>query len=143
MTNKKFNIFEYLVPKNSTSYLLEETTVRQALEKFDYHKFSVVPIISSDGDYVCSISEGDLLRFIKNCHDFDIKEAEKYTLKDVKHHRSYKPLTIDASLEEIMVLSLDQNFIPVLDDRHKYIGIIKRRTIIQYLMKNVRKLENN
>ncbi len=143
MTNKRFNIFEYLVPKNSTSYLNQETTVRQALEKFDYHKFSVVPIISNDGDYIGSISEGDLLRFIKNVHNFNLKEGEKFTLKDISLYRSYKPLTVDATIEEIMVLSLDQNFIPVLDDRHKYIGIIKRRTIIQYLMKNVNDNKNN
>ena len=36
--------------------------------------------------------------------------------------------------------SLEQNFIPLVDDNNIYIGIIKRREIIKYLSKNVDKL---
>ncbi len=132
---QKFNIFSYLLPKNQTHYLTEKTTIRQALEKFDYHKFSVVPIIDDEGNYVSSISEGDILRYIKNCHNFSLSDAEKTYLKDIEHYRSYKPLNINATFDDVVKLALDQNFIPVLDDRNKFIGILKRRSILENFVK--------
>lgn len=60
------NIFNFLTPKSETFYLSDQSTIRQALEKFDYHKFSIVPLLDEEGHYVTTLSEGDLLRFIKN-----------------------------------------------------------------------------
>lgn len=135
MNVEKFNIFSYLLPKNQTFYLNEKTTIRQAIEKFDYHKFSVVPIINDEGNYVSTISEGDILRYIKNCHNFSLSNAENTYLKDIEHYRSYKSLNINATFDDVVKLALDQNFIPVLDDRNKFIGILKRRSILENLVK--------
>ena len=60
------NIYDFFLPKSKTFYLEDNATIRQALEKFDYHKFSVVPVIDQDGKFITTISEGDILRFIKN-----------------------------------------------------------------------------
>ena len=56
------NIFEsnFFTPKSETFFLTEDTTIRQALEKFDFHKFSVVPLIRADGTYLTTVSEGDM-----------------------------------------------------------------------------------
>ena len=69
-------ILSILTPKKMTFYLIEKSTIRQALEKFDAHKFSVVPLSDDDGKYVGTVSEGDILRFIKNNADFDIKQTK-------------------------------------------------------------------
>ena len=39
------NIFEFLTPKDSTFFIEADCTLRQALEKFCFHKFTVVPIL--------------------------------------------------------------------------------------------------
>ncbi len=133
-----FNIFDFLTPKGMTQFIDERATVRQALEKFDAHKFSVVPVIDKDGNYINTIAEGDLLRFIKNeCH-FDIKVAETKTIDTIERYRSYEALSINCSEKEVLKLSLSQNFIPLIDDRNKFIGIVKRSDIISFLLKKYR-----
>lgn len=42
---------------------------------------------------------------------------------------------IDAEMEDLLTLSMNQNFIPVVDDRNIFIGIIRRREIIEYFAK--------
>lgn len=130
------NIFKFLTPKNQTQYLNADSTIRQTLEKFDFHKFSVVPLIDDDGKFVSTVSEGDILRYIKNDCDFNIVEAEHKTIDSIDKYRPYKALKIDTPIETIISLSLDQNFVPIVDDRGVYIGIIKRRVIIEYLTNN-------
>ena len=109
-------LLDFLTPKKATFYLNNNYTVRQALEKFDAHKFSVVPILDEMGKYKGTISEGDLLRYIKHLGEFTIEGAEKVNNTEVEKYRSYLSLKISASLEEVFALALEQNFIPIVDD---------------------------
>ena len=127
------SIVSLLTPKKLTFYLLETSTIRQALEKFDAHKFSVVPLINEKGEYVGTLSEGDVLRYIKNNANFNIAEAENIKVNQIEHYRPYRSLKIDALMLEVFSLSMEQNFVPIVDDNNIYIGIIKRKEIIRYL----------
>ena len=127
------SIIQLITPKKVTYYILDTSTIRQALEKFDAHKFSVVPLLDKDGRYTGTLSEGDILRYIKNNSNFDISVAENVLVKDIEHYRPYKSLKIDATIEEVYALALDQNFVPLVDDRDFYIGIIKRKDVLIHL----------
>ena len=57
------NIAFFLKPKASVAYLYSDFTVRQALEKMRHYGYAAIPVISRDGKYVGSVSEGDFLWF--------------------------------------------------------------------------------
>ncbi|MBQ7519520.1 MAG: CBS domain-containing protein, partial [Clostridia bacterium] len=42
------------------------------------------------------------------------------------------PARITATDEELLNKAMDQNFIPVIDDEDVFIGIVTRRTVMQY-----------
>lgn len=130
-----FNIFQLLTPKSNTTFLSEKNTIRQAIEVFDVHKFSVLSILNKQGEYVSTISEGDILRYIKNSCNFDISKAESKLISEIEHYRPYTSININATIEEIYDLILSQNYIPVVDDRKKYIGIITRKDVLLLLEK--------
>ena len=138
---KPADIFGFLTIKKNTYYIDADSTIRQALEKFDFHKFSVVSVLDKNGVYVSTVSEGDILRYIKNNARFDISTAENVLIKDIEKYRPYKPVTLNASVDEVLKVIMDQNFVPVTDDRGVYSGIIKRKTVIEYLYKNAVKFE--
>ena len=127
-------IMDFFTPKMDTFFLYDDSSIRQALEKFDYHKFTVVPVIYEDGRFAFSISEGDILRYIKDQTSFDLSKAENTKISEIKRYRSYNPININTKLDDIFALSMEQNFIPVVDDRGVYIGLVKRKTIIKYLL---------
>ena len=136
------NVFELLTPKSSVSFILDSFTVRQAVEKMLFHKFTVIPIINNEGEYVGTISEGDLLRFIVAQDGIDKEECESILIKDIDKYRSYKPVKVDASFDEIYEASLIQNFIPIVDDRNVFIGIIRRKEVVSYIKKLVDECKN-
>ncbi len=131
---------DMFVPKKGTYYLETGTTVRNAIEKFRAHKFSVVPIIDQEGRFIRTMSEGDLLRFITNQNQYSAREAENVLIDEVESYRPYKSLRIDTSIFEVLTLSLEQNFIPLIDDRGFYIGIIKRKEVLEYLIENKKEI---
>ena len=136
------NVFELLTPKSSVSFILDNFTVRQAVEKMLFHKFTVVPVLNSEGEYIGSISEGDLLRFIVAQDGIDKEECESILIKDIDRYRSYSAVKIDASFDEIYEASLSQNFIPIVDDRNVFIGLIRRKEIVSYIKKMVDECKN-
>lgn len=132
------NIFSVLTLKANTKYLDGNSSVRQALEKMDYYKFNVVPLLDAKGKYLGTVSEGDLTSYIKNECLFDIKKAEEISVLDIPRYRSYKSLNIDAKADELVHLSMEQNFIPIVDDRNTFIGIIRRKAIIEHFYEEMR-----
>ena len=128
------NLLRFLTPKDQTHFLNESSTIRQALEKFDYHKFTVVPLVDDEGHYVSTISQGDILSFIKNNSGFNLDMAEDTLISEIQIYRPYKALEITATARDAYELSLNQNFIPFIDGRGMYIGMIKRKDIISYLL---------
>ncbi|OPA79036.1 hypothetical protein BVG16_07990 [Paenibacillus selenitireducens] len=132
------NIAFFLLPKNEVVCLTQESTLRQTLERMEYHRFTSVPVLSEIGEYVGTCTEGDLLWFMKNSEGkITFENASKVLLKDVPLRSANKPVLIDSNMEDLISLAKVQNFVPVVDDMNKFIGIVRRSEIISYCEKKV------
>jgi CBS domain-containing protein len=129
MINK--NILQLLKPKVEISYICEDSTVRQAIEKFKHHGFTAVPVINAKGEYVKTLSEGDFLWFMLAKGMTDITETEKYSVSDIPKRVVCEPVSVNSTIEDLLLLSMNQNFVPVTDDRGVFIGIVTRQDIIR------------
>ena len=132
------NILFFLTPKSEVAYLYEDYTIRQALEKMEYHRYSSIPIISKDGKYIGTITEGDLLWTLKNDFSLDLKSIEDIFIDKVNRRKDNRPVSINADIEDLISKSMNQNFVPVIDDQDIFIGIIKRRDIIDYCYNKIK-----
>ena len=48
------------------------------------------------------------------------------------HKRDYKAVTVTTSMDQLVEAAMNQNFVPVVDDRGIFIGIVRRQAIIRY-----------
>ena len=55
------NILFFLTPKSEVAYIEDSFSLRQILEKMEIHRYSAIPILSNNGEYVGTITEGDIL----------------------------------------------------------------------------------
>ena len=132
-SNQNESIVSFLTPKRETFYIDEDSTIRQVVEKMDFHKFTVIPLLNKKGQYIGSLSEGDILRYIKSRTNFNLEAAESIKIIQVSKYRSYEAMKIDEDVSKLIRLLLQQNFVPVVDDRKTFIGIIKRSTLMNFL----------
>ncbi len=126
------NVLYFLTPKAEVEYINIGSSVRQGLEKMRYHGFAAIPVIDDEGHYKGTVTEGDFLWALYNDNNPDLKKLEKIELKTIMH-KKYKAINASASIDEILNRAYNQNFVPVVDDRDVFIGIIKRKDIIRYL----------
>ena len=129
------NILFYLVPKSEVMYLYDDYSLRQAMEKMEYHKYSAVPIINRAGNYVGTLTEGDILWELKDRKLSNLHEAEEIMLRHTNRKRDNEPVNVNCNIEDLVMTSMNQNFVPVIDDNGIFIGIVTRKSIIEYCYK--------
>ena len=134
------NLLFFLTPKGKVAYIYDDFTLRQTLEKMEYHRYSAVPILTREGKYVGTITEGDLLWAIKNLYSLNFKEAENTPILEIPRRMDNLPVSADTEIEDLIIKALNQNFVPVTDDRGIFIGLITRKDIMRYFAQTMHNL---
>ena len=103
--------------------------------------YAALPILAKDGGYCGTLTEGDLLWAVKNLCIRDMRDLENHGIMEISHRRNNQPynqpVSVDAKMEDVLTKAVDQNFVPVVDDRNTFIGIITRRSAMQYCLNQV------
>ncbi len=128
---RTLNILSLLTPKKDVAYVLDTNTIRQVLEKMEFHHYSMIPVLNEEGNYISSISEGDLLWYLKD-HDLDMRSIEQLPITAIKPSRNIEAVKVNATEQEVRRMVVSQNYVPVVDDRNMFIGIVTRRAIVEY-----------
>ncbi|MBQ8237854.1 MAG: CBS domain-containing protein [Oscillospiraceae bacterium] len=126
------NILFFLTPKAMCAYLYEDYTIRQALEKMEVAGYAALPILSRDGEYRGTLTEGDVLWAMKNMCDMSLKQAEKLRIMEITRRRDNIAVPVNTSMHDLVERAKIQNFVPVVDDKNTFIGIVPRSSIIKY-----------
>lgn len=136
------NILFFLTPKEEVAHVEEGDTLRQVLEKLEHHGYTAIPLLSADGKYIGTITEGDLLWEMKEKDFPDLHRMEKIRITDVKRRRDNQAVKVSESMENLFEKITNQNFVPVVDDNGIFIGIVTRKDLILYLGGKLRGIEN-
>lgn len=135
------NVAFFMIPKATVAYLYDDFTIRQALEKMSHHGYTAIPVLDREGHYVGTVSEGDFLWYIvhgegNEVHSMAIENLEHRHLSELNLDASKNPsVQITGTIEELLMRAMNQNFIPIVDDRNLFIGIVTRQAVIKHFYK--------
>ena len=125
------NILFFLKPK--VRLHLSMTTVRSDRYWRQWNFINMLPFPCSikQGEYVGTMTEGDLLWGIKKYTHLNVKEAETIFIQNFRE-RLITGRVSRCGHGRSDSKAMNQNFVPVVDDQKKFIGIITRKSIIGY-----------
>ena len=126
------NILFFLTPKAMCVYLHDDYTVRQALERMESAGYAALPILNKRGEYRGTLTEGDLLWALKNMCYMDMRQAEARRIMEISRRKDNIPVRVTTSMQDLIDRATHQNFVPVVDDKDTFIGIVTRKAIIKY-----------
>lgn len=125
------NALFLLTSKANVATLYDDNTLRKGLERMRTHGYTAIPVINRDGDYIGSISEGDFLWHMVDS-ELSTEALENTLIRDIVRKSWMPAVRVDVTMDELFERATNQNYVPVTDDRNKFIGIITRRDIITY-----------
>ena len=126
------NILFLLMPKSTVAYVYGDNSLKQGLEKIRAHYYTAIPVLNRSGEYIGTVSEGDFLWHMLDNGSFEIKKQEDYTITDIMRENWNPPVKISATIDDLLFKVMVQNFVPVVDDRNLFMGIITRKDVIKY-----------
>lgn len=120
-----------LTPKSTVSYLYGETDLEEGLQQFMKAGFTAVPVINKDGIYIGVMSEREILYRILDKGSFQSLLNEGLTISDLACDSRFEAVTIDAGVDTLLARITEQNFVPVVDSRGMFSGIVTRRAVLK------------
>ncbi len=126
------NILFFLTPKALCAFLYDDYTIRQAMEKMEAAGYASLPILNRRGEYRGTMTEGDLMWALKNMCYMDIRQAEAHRITEISRRRDNVPVRVTTDMHDLIERATEQNFVPVVDDKDTFIGIVTRSSIIKY-----------
>ncbi len=126
------NALMLLKYKDAVAYLLENDTLKDGLAKLMEHGYTAIPVLTEKGTYAGSVTEGDFLRHILKNYGQDL--SKDIYIRDIIRKDFLPPVRVDVNMEQLLEMSMRQNFIPVIDDRDYFIGIVTRQDIIRAMI---------
>lgn len=137
------NILRFVIPKSLVAYLTDDNTVRQALEKMSFHRYTAMPVLDADGGYVGTLRNDDIFEYFRTHGSIDYREAEKHSVLAILDRSYTKPLLHSATMTELVEKVKEHNHVPIVDDRGCFIGIILRRDVLNFLFEFYQKDTQN
>lgn len=131
------NILFFLTPKAMCAFLYDDYTVRQALEKMEAAGYAALPILNRRGEYRGTLTEGDVLWAMKNMCNMDLRVAETKRIMEISRRKDNVPVPVTTSMQNLVERAIAQSFVPVVDDKETFIGLITRKAIVSYCMKEI------
>ena len=125
------NLLFFLTPKQDVLYIYEDFTLRQTMEKWANQRFATIPVLKRNGEYVGTITEGDIVWGMKNLHGLDLEASEDVPIASFPRRRDYKAVTVTTDMPTLLRAAIDQNFVPVVDDRNVFIGMVRRTVLLK------------
>lgn len=126
------NVLFFLTPKSEVAHLHDDWTLRQVIEKLERSGYTALPMIDRQGRYIGTVTEGDILRILKKRYDMNLRSAENVSILAVERKVDFHPVSVNATMEDLVRVAMNQNFVPVIDDKKIFIGIVTRKDIIRF-----------
>ena len=133
------NAFKLIISKSKVKYLYDTDEFGQGMEILKQSGYTAIPVIRVDGTYAGTVCDKD---FLLKYTDEDMKNYDGLLIKDIIRQGWNPAINISSDINDLLLLSMEQNFVPVVDDMNVFIGIITRRDIIKFLTENGNTLQN-
>lgn len=127
----KENILFFLIPKQKVVFVYDDLTLDEALNQIQSYRFAAIPVLNRKGNYVGTLSEGDILWYLKSIEGFTFDKINQIKVSDIPRLRDNEPVNINSNMESLISRASKENFVPVLDN-DEFVGIITRKKIIDY-----------
>ena len=126
------NILFFLTPKAMCAYVDADDTIREAMGRMEASGYTALPVLDRAGGYCGVLTEGDVLWALKRLCVMDLRQTEQHGIGEIQPRRKIQPVRVDTRVEDLLSVAAEQNFVPVVDDKGAFIGIVTRSSILKY-----------
>ena len=130
-----------LKPKGMVAYIYGDLSAEEGLKEFIEHGYTAVPVIDREGMYIGVVSERDFLYRILDTGSVEAVNDDNLTVAELADCSRFESVPIDADIGTLFNRIIEQNFVPVVDSRGMFSGIVTRKDVLMRMEYKLRQSE--
>ncbi|CAM4129456.1 hypothetical protein AT575_06610 [Streptococcus penaeicida] len=125
------HLVNYLIPADDLAIFIDTHNSDHVMLLLVNNGFSRVPVLTKDRQYRGTISISDILNYqVKNqLTDWELNQTDIGEMVNTK----IEAIPMTSSLTHIMHKLVDYPFLPVVNEKNLFVGIITRKSILKAL----------
>ena len=127
------NTAKLINTKTMVAYIYGDLSAKEGLKEFIAHGFTAVPVIDREGMYLGVVSERDFLYRLLDAGSVEAADANGHTVADLVSDTRFEAVTIHADMDILFYRIIAQNFVPVIDSRGMFSGIVTRKDVLMHM----------
>ena len=125
------NVINLMSLKSQVTYVKASVSVPMALGIMRNSGFSAIAVLEDDGSYVGIATERDFLYSMVDGTAVD-EEGHPKRVGDIADR--VEAVTIDCDTMDVVTRAINEEFVPVVDGRGMFMGLVTRKKVINYLI---------
>lgn len=119
-----------LIDGNNVATLTDTNNLEHALLVLTNIGYSKVPVLNKEQQLVGLISLSNVVSEMFDTESINSDRLAEIKVSDVME-KEVKSIQLPFNIEKILNLLVDANFIPVVDEKEKFLGIVTRKEILK------------
>lgn len=126
------NMLDFMIPADNVANVIDQHTLSTGLLILTQSNYTMIPVLSAESKLMGVISMSMIIKAVMTVDAIEMERLDELKVRDVMLSQ---PVRVQANchLADVLNYLIDQNFVCVVDEDNRFLGIITRKNVLQRL----------
>ena len=125
-------MLDFMIPADNVANVIDQHTLSTGLLILTQSNYTMIPVLSAESKLMGVISMSMIIKAVMTVDAIEMERLDELKVRDVMLRQ---PVRVQANchLADVLNYLIDQNFVCVVDEDNRFLGIITRKNVLQRL----------
>ncbi len=126
------NMLDFMIPADNVANVIDQHTLSTGLLILTQSNYTMIPVLSAESKLMGVISMSMIIKAVMTVDAIEMERLDELKVRDVMLSQPVR-VRANCHLADVLNYLIDQNFVCVVDEDNRFLGIITRKNVLQRL----------
>lgn len=125
-------MLDFMIPADNVANVIDQHTLSTGLLILTQSNYTMIPVLSAESKLMGVISMSMIIKAVMTVDAIEMERLDELKVRDVMLSQPVR-VQSNCHLADVLNYLIDQNFVCVVDEDNRFLGIITRKNVMQRL----------
>lgn len=125
-------MLDFMIPADNVANVIDQHTLSTGLLILTQSNYTMIPVLSAESKLMGVISMSMIIKAVMTVDAIEMERLDELKVRDVMLSQPVR-VRANCHLADVLNYLIDQNFVCVVDEDNRFLGIITRKNVLQRL----------
>ena len=125
-------MLDFMIPADNVANVIDQHTLSTGLLILTQSNYTMIPVLSAESKLMGVISMSMIIKAVMTVDAIEMERLDELKVRDVMLSQAVR-VQANCHLADVLNYLIDQNFVCVVDEDNRFLGIITRKNVMQRL----------